>query len=160
MRPHSFWVYLKARDLMTSIGRWWIFNDLLSTSLDKLLLNCDPNVKVFNAEQRIFYSMLTWDDYLSSTPLKAAYIWTLSTRSAIVGRLNFYEDVFTIQCSQLAPARLFPGDDSSICDTSFLRQDVLYYADERNGKPIHPLADIFFITDEQQLVLVKEMIIR
>ena len=84
----------------------------------------------------------------------AAYIWTLSTRSAIVGRLNFYEDVFTIQCSQLAPARLFPGDDSSICDTAFLRQDVLYYADERNGKPTHPLADIFFITRKQQLVLV------
>ncbi len=129
-------------------------NDLLTTSLDKLLVNSDPNVKVFNAGQRIFYSMLTWDDYLSSTPLVAAYIWTLSTRSAIVGCLGFYENEFTIQCSQLEPARLFPGDDSSICDTSFLRQDVLYYADERNGKPTHPLADIFFITDEQQLVLV------
>jgi hypothetical protein len=71
-------------------------NDLLSTSLDKLLVNCDPNVKVFNAGQRIFISMLAWDDYLSSTPLEAAYIWTLSTRSAIVGRLHIYEDMFTI----------------------------------------------------------------
>ncbi len=129
-------------------------DDLLSTSLDKLLVSRDPNIEVYNEGRIIFNSMLAWDDYLSSTPLEAAYIWTLATRSAIVGRLNFYEDEFTIKCSQLAPARLFPGDDSSICDTAFLRQDVLYYADERNGKPTHPLADIFFITRKQQLVLV------
>jgi hypothetical protein len=35
-----------------------------------------------------------------------------------------------------------------------LTQDVLYYADERNGKPTHPLADIFLITKQQLLVPV------
>ena len=127
---------------------------LLTTSLDKLLVSRDPNVKVYNKGRIIFNSMLEEEDYLSSTPLEAAHIWTLATRSATVGALNFYMDEFTFQCSELAPARLFPGDDSSICDTAFLRQDVLYYADERNGKPTHPLADIFFITRKQQLVLV------
>ena len=128
---------------------------LLATSLDRLLVSRDPNIEMYNEGQIIFASMLTKDDYFSSTPLEAAYIWTLATRSAIVGALNFYEfELFTIQCNELEPARLFPGDDNSICDTSFLRQGVLYYADQRNGKPIHPLADIFFITKKQQLVLV------
>jgi hypothetical protein len=40
-----------------------------------------------------------------------------------------------------------------------LRQNILYFAEEREGKPAHPLADSFFITkqqqqQQQQLVLV------
>jgi hypothetical protein len=49
-------------------------------------------------------------------------------------------------CDELLPARFFPGGDSGTCDTVFLKPGVLYYADERIGKPIHRLADIFFIT--------------
>ena len=127
---------------------------LFTTSLVSLLARRDPNIEVYNKGLIKFRSMLVSDDYLSSTPLEAAYIWTLATRSAVVGLLEFYECLFTIQCNKLEPARLFPGDNSSICDTAFLRQDVLYYADERNSKPTHPLADIFFITKDQQLVLV------
>ena len=130
---------------------------LLTISLDSLLAKWDPNIEVYNKGLAKFISMLRSDDYLCSTPLEAAYIWTLATQSAIVGALDFYECLFTIQCNELESARLFPGDDSSICDTAFLRQNVLYYAaDERYGKPTHPhpLADIFFITKEQQLVLV------
>ena len=48
----------------------------------------------------------------------------------------------------------FPGRDSSTCDTAFLKPGVLYYADECNGKPAHPLAGIFFITKKKQIVLV------
>ena len=127
---------------------------LFTTSLGSLLARWDPNIEVYNKGLIKFLSMLESDDYLSSTPLETAYIWTLSTRSAVAGVLKIYKSLFTIKCNNLEPARLFPGDNSSICDTAFLRQDVLYYADERNGKPTHPLADIFFITKDQQLVLV------
>ena len=47
---------------------------LLTTSLDKLLVSRDPNIEVYNEGRIIFNSMLAWDDYLSSTPLEAAYI--------------------------------------------------------------------------------------
>jgi len=127
---------------------------LLTTSLGTQLARWDPNIEVYNKGRIKFTSMLLQNDYLSSTPLETAYIWTLATQSAIVGALKFRGCVFTIKCNELQPARLFPGDNSSICDTAFLRQGVLYYCDERNGKPTHPLADIFFVTEEQQLVLV------
>ena len=126
---------------------------LLTTSLGTLLSRRDPNIEVYNEGRIKFKSLLVSDDYLSST-LEASYIWTLATISAIKGLLTFHGCEFTIKCNELEPARLFPGDDSSICVTAFLRQGVLYYADERNGKPTHPLADIFFVTKEQQLVLV------
>eukprot|EP01036_Dinobryon_divergens_P028071 gene28071-36960_t len=115
---------------------------LITTSLETLLSRRDPNIEVYNEGRIKFKSMLSQDDYLSSTttPLETAYIWTPATQSAIVRALVFYEYVFTIKCKTLEPVHLFP--------------DVLYYADTRNGKSTHPLADIFFITKEQQLVLV------
>jgi len=73
---------------------------------------------------------------------------------ALGGGLEFTHSYFTIRYNELLPARLFPGGNSSLCDTSFLKKGILYYADERNGKPAHPLADIFFITEDKQLVLV------
>eukprot|EP01036_Dinobryon_divergens_P002283 gene2283-3011_t len=141
-------MYRQLSDLQV-VGR-----GLLTTSFETLLARWDPNIEVYNEGLTKFRSMLVSDDYLSSTPLETAYIWTLATISAIKGVLTFHGCVFTITCNELKPARLFPGDDSSICDTAFLRQGVLYYCDERNGKPTHPLADIFFVTKEQQLVLV------
>lgn len=128
---------------------------LLTTSLECLLARSDPNVVVYNSGRSIFSNVLMAEDYLSSTPLEAAYIWTLSTKSALEGSLQFYKSCFTIKCDELVRARLFPGDDSSgTINTNFLRENILYFAEERNGRPTHPLADIFFITKQKQLVLV------
>lgn len=132
-----------------------IDNGVLTTSLANLLAVVDPKVEMYGKGRTLFLSLLRAEyDDLSISPLEAAFIWTLATMSAIGKFLNFYLSCFAIECKELACARLFPGGDSSICDTAFLQQGVLYYADERNGKPTHPLADIFFITKEQQLVLV------
>jgi len=127
---------------------------MLSTSLSNLLSWTDPKISVFNEGNALFSLMLTDEDYLSATPLEAAYIWSLSSKSALGGGLKFPHSYFTIKCKKLLSARLFPGGNSSLCDSSFLKKDILYYADERNGKPTHPLAYIFFITKDKQLVLV------
>jgi hypothetical protein len=132
-----------------------IGNGVLTTSLANLLAMVDPKVEMYGKGRTLFSSLLRAEyDDLSISPLEAAFIWTLATMSAIGKFLNFYLSCFDIECKELVCARLFPGGDSSVCDTAFLQQGVLYYADERNGKPTHPLADIFFITREQELVLV------
>ena len=128
---------------------------LLTTSIDSLLARTDPNVMVYNIGKLHFRSMLAREDYLSSTPLEAAYIWTLSTQAAVAGSLEFLYTAFEINCRELLRARLFPGDNSGVYDTSFLRPDILYYVDERDGKPTHPLADVFFITENKKLVLIN-----
>ena len=129
-------------------------NGLLTTSLENLLSRCDPEFEVYNEGRNKFVSILSNSDYLSNTPLEAAYVWVLATKAAKEKFLQFYERQFTFMCNELKTARLFPGGSSSICETAFLKQGVLYCADERNGQPIHPLADIFFITKKMQLVLV------
>ena len=145
--------YLMKRQLSDLIT---VQGELLTGNFRRLLSKEDPNVEVFNEGRALFASMLGQVDYLASTPLEAAFSWVLSTRSALRGGLNFLETGtrFSIKCTSLESARLFPGDDSSICVTEFLRQDVFYCADERNGKATHPLADIFFITKKKELVLV------
>ena len=88
--------------------------------------------------------MLSENDVFSSThPLQAAYVWALATKAAVEKSLQFYGRRFAFMCNEVKTARLFPGRDSSTCDTAFLKPGVLYYADERNGKPAHPLAGIF-----------------
>ena len=50
---------------------------------------------------------------------------------------------------------MFPKDNSSIYDLSFLEYDTIYYANEKiNGLASHPLADLFFISNKNELVLV------
>jgi hypothetical protein len=61
-----------------------VSGNLLSTSLTYLLLLMDPNISVFN-EGNVFFSVLRAKDYLSATPLEAAYIWSLSSKSALQG---------------------------------------------------------------------------
>ena len=47
------------------------------------------------------------------------------------------------------------SDSSSVIDTSFLRENVIYHALERvGGTRTHPLAVMFFISGEKELVLV------
>jgi len=54
------------------------------------------------------------------------------------------------------PGRLFPGDDDANYDLSFLQPHTMYYADERdNGKNTHPLAEICFLTQSNDLVLIN-----
>ena len=97
-------------------------------------------------------------DFRSQTPLEAAYSWTLSCSSALHMTLHFLrrEVAFMFECKELLPGRLFPQTDSSEYDKSFpaVKHDVMYYIKERNGHHTHPLADMFFCTKKDELVLV------
>lgn len=104
-----------------------------------------------------FHNLL-WSspDLLSDVPLEAAYNWSLSCMSAMQGKLLFSSRLFYIECKKLLPGRLFPTDDSSSYDETFaeVKHNVVYFARERDGRPTHPLADIFFCTKEGEIVLV------
>lgn len=128
----------------------------ISASLRRSLLNSDdPDVMAFTYGRVLFLDMLSGSNIYDSTPLEAAYIWVLSTTSAISKRLIFFKTSFTIQCRVIKNGRLFPGDSSSVIDTSFLRENVIYHALERvGGTCTHPLAVMFFISGEKELVLV------
>ena len=133
----------------------------ISSGLRKLLTMTDPNFPVYDSGHNLFTRQLTSVDHdlLAHTPLQAAYYWTVSCESSLNGKIQFIEgaNAFFIKCKQLKAGRLFRGDNSSIYDKSFsdLKRDVMYYADEdHNGLATHPLADIFFCTTQNELVLV------
>ena len=90
----------------------------------------------------------------SNTPLEAAYYWTLSCRASKGSILSFGLIKFHFKCKELDGGRIFPNSSSSEYDFSSVKENVMYYATERNGYPMHPLADLWFKTQENELVLV------
>ena len=148
-----------------------------SSHLRSLLTMYDPKYKVYSEGRDLLKMFLNSDD-LPNTLLEAAYIWSLSCSSALLGKLRFEQSFqsFEIKCKHIKPGRLFPScEDSSTyhikfvidsepCviksgqhfpqDDSSLETDVMYFTDEREGNPKHPLADIFLFTKDWELVLV------
>jgi hypothetical protein len=45
-------------------------------------------------------------------------------------------------------------DSAEYCDFETFQPNVLYYAEERDGKPTHLLADLFFRTEDNEFVLI------
>ena len=91
-------------------------------------------------------------DYLSSTPLEASYAWTLACRSAVDGDIEFLDTLaFDIKCERLEPGRFFKGQDDTKYNVRKLKKNVIYYVDE---PPTHPRADIFFRTEDNEVVLI------
>ena len=131
-----------------------------SSGLLSLLTMNDLSCPVYNIGRRMMRAILTSKavDYLSQNPLEVAYIWSLSCRSHTKKEICFFPNhvncSFSIECADVKPARLFPDTDSSIYNCSGLTTDVLYFADEGKGKTSHPLADLFFVTNKKELVLI------
>ena len=128
----------------------------VTSSLQRLLNIYDPNYKVYSKGRDRFATMLMSDDYLSKTPLEAAYYWSLSCRSAVRGQLvlrmkNGFK-AFEIKCKDLVPGRLFPQQIDF--NMNKFEPDVMYYVVEGAGRVTHPLCDIFFRTAEGEFVLV------
>ena len=131
-----------------------VVGNIISCSLPELIGMCDPNVTVHYHGRNRFVKTLLSPDYLSGTPLEAAYSWTLSCASALKNGLDFNNTRFAIKCNALRPGRLFSDTETSnhndFCD---LQSDVMYYADEwPSNTP--PLCDIFFRTSDNVIVLV------
>lgn len=125
----------------------------VSASLIRLLSIIDPNYSVYSVGRTLVRKLLSSHDYLSNSMLEAAYFWSLSTKSAITGEV-FDGIMFT--CKDLEPGRLFPQDRSDDYDKNFaaVNCDTMYFVQERDGMPTHPLADMFFCTAKKELVLV------
>jgi hypothetical protein len=63
---------------------------------------------------------------------------------------NYYK----FRCNGIAPGRLFPDTDKNKYDCNFLENNILYYAIKSiNGTAAHPLADLFFRT-KKEIVLI------
>jgi hypothetical protein len=133
-------------------------NSYVSTSITNLLKIRDPRNPVFETGQELFWNSIaeTDTDIMSGTPLESAYYWTLSCTSAATGSIRFNSaKKFTIKCEDLVPGRLFQGTNSSDYDVSFLQKSKIYFAREKiDSIPSHPLADLFFLSDKNELVLV------
>eukprot|EP01031_Cornospumella_fuschlensis_P031072 gene31072-37553_t len=121
----------------------------LGVSIPRLLSIRTPDMdSVYNMGRRLYKESIQCNpNVLSSTPLEAACIWTLASTLHLLEELTLGPFAFESKCVAIKPGRIFPGghiDDGHQIDEMDIEKEVLYYADERSGKPTHPLADIFF----------------
>jgi hypothetical protein len=129
----------------------------ISVSLMKLLTMDDPNFGVFSTARHLFQNVFTLgssEDLISSTPLERAYLWSLACASSFNRKLKLGSNIFKFVCNNIKPGRIFPGADKSVYDLNKLEPHILYYAIARNGEPTHPLADLFFRTTDNEIVLI------
>jgi hypothetical protein len=129
----------------------------ISVSLMKLLTTVDPNFGVFNTARHLFQNVFTLgssEDLISSTPLERAYLWSLACASSFNRKLKLGSNIFKFVCNNIKPGRIFPGANKSVYDLNKLEPHILYYAIARNGEPTHPLADLFFRTTDNEIVLI------
>ena len=128
--------------------------DTLSYSILNLMNSSDPTVPVYSQGCILFAESVSNPDYLSNTPLEAAYSWVLSCKSYMSKDIILGATQFRIHCDNLLPKRIFPGSDDSKYNLDDLEHNTIYYALERNGEPTHPLCDIFFRTQNDEVVLL------
>ena len=133
-----------------------IRNNFFSSSLETLLkLRC-PSCPFYEVGKVILHSVLSSTsvhDYSTSKPLEAAYAWTLSVTSNLDKHIKLLASVFIIKCEELVSGRLFAGKWSNQYNISALKLGTIYYVTKGVGICPHPLADIFFRTRDQ-LVLI------
>ena len=85
-----------------------VVGDKLTSSLERLLCIRDPHYKIYAIGRQKFFVILNEDDYMSNTPLEAAYCWSLSCMPAVNGELRFINKIFCIKCNDLRDGRQFP----------------------------------------------------
>ena len=142
---------------------------MVTGALESLLDMDDSEYPVFGQGRRCFARALNQakrtEDILSATPLEAAFIWSLSCVAALKGALVFSPNSsdfeFPFRAKQVRSGRIFIGSDKEKVITDFekVKKDTLYYVDEkktRGGptKASHPLCDMFFRSDRDELVLI------
>ena len=145
----------EVQSLQRQVPRLVFVGKHVTASLEYLLTIDDPKYTVYLQGQDRFRRLLSEDDYLLQAPLEAAYNWSFSCKSAMRGVLVL-DKVFLIKCEKLLPGRLYQGLDNTTYDRTFaaVQHNVIYYAAERGVYPTHPLADMFFRTEEEELVLL------
>jgi hypothetical protein len=123
----------------------------------------DDDDHPYNKGRDLFFKYLRDSDMFANTPLEISYYWALSVRAEREKVIRFIpgesETTFHKECKALKPGRLFPGTNSSEYDLKFLVNEdaktTIFYVDEaHDGLGTHPLADMFFVSDDNKLVLV------
>ena len=120
--------------------------------------------RAFAKARSLFLEALTKDRVpalMSGSPLERAYLWSLTTMACHYGiiALSRNEQVFNLrfQCEMVKPGRIFSGSDMTMdeVDVSRIEENTMYYVHEGvDGKSSHPLGDIFFLSDDDELVLI------
>jgi hypothetical protein len=139
------------------------YTGMLTASIRKLISISEPEPEhPYNIGRQLFYNSFRNSDMFAGGPLETSYYWALSVGAAMKKKISFiqesYKATFKIDCRALMPGRLFPSNNSSDYKLDFLKmkgaETTIYYVDERkDGKSTHPLADMFFLSGNQ-LVLV------
>jgi hypothetical protein len=130
----------------------------------RLLEIYDEKVQVYCDGAKLFRdkAFLATGDSLSSTPLEAAYVWTLAVRLAYHKFIEFGSARFRVEPTvDIVSSRLFSNSQVNkpdIENINALRKDVLYYAEEKGGLKehphTHPRVDIWFRTTRDQVILI------
>ena len=129
----------------------------VSASLACLLSLSDANISVFEQGRILMRQVRTSSgpNLFVDSPLERAYLWSLSCEAALTGQLEFGNWTFVFKPKKLRPERIFPTSLTDNPQTTHLRTHCFYYADEKKGsKQSHPLADLFFVTKDKELVLI------
>lgn len=96
---------------------------------------------------------------LAASPLEAAYAWALSCRAYVDG-LKLGGPSLEIACKRLRGGRLFKTTSKNFfTHPKDLDEHTMYYAREnepgiKRYRSSHPLCDIFFKTEDKELVLI------
>ena len=102
-------------------------------------------------------------DLLSGSPLERAVLWALSTTLSLRGivTVRSNETVLSATCKCLAvePGRIFSDTHVDMTNVkkniARLERNTVYYAHEGvEGETTHPICDIFFLTDRNELVVI------
>ena len=131
-----------------------VCNDIWTASLKSLLTLTEANKKlqfVHGGPRSSMLSLMENEpcDYLSNTPLEVAYRWTLACKGAKENLLKFDSWTFAFEPTQVKEGRIFDSEEIiQINDVEVekkVKQDTLYYMQERPGYKTHPLFDLFFL---------------
>ena len=92
-----------------------VVGSLVTTSLERLITSDVPRFSIYGLGRDRLEMILRSPktiDFMSQTPLEAAYGWLLSCRSAKIGGLTIGFKTWQIKCNDLQPYRLFNGHNS------------------------------------------------
>lgn len=115
--------------------------------------------QVFDKGRELMANTVSSRDLLTALwPLKAAYVWALSTRARYVGDLDFVcQRIHLFRCREMKSGRIFPSHEARGHAADWFSQiqpRTFYYADEGKGNELaHPLFDCWFCNMDGDAVL-------
>jgi len=136
----------------------------LQDLVSKVAPPSNDGARAYSTARTMFFNALMAqevEDLLPGRPLERAYLWALATMSAHFGEISLesFAQVLSLnfKCRKVDSGRIFPDDtvDLSSMSVGWMQPETIYYAHEGElGLSSHPLGDIFFLTTDNELVLI------